>query len=46
LLKRPEGSRPIVRPRLRWEDGIKIDVKEMGCEDMDWIEMAQVRGQW
>jgi len=34
------------RPRCRWEDNIKMDLKEIGCEDLDWIEQKQDRDQW
>ena len=34
---------PLGRPRRRWEDNIKMDLQELGCEDMDWIELAQDR---
>jgi hypothetical protein len=40
---KPEGKRPLGRPRCRWEDNIKMNLQEMGCEDMDWIELAQDR---
>ena len=40
---KPEGSRSLGRPRRRWEDNIKMDVQEVGCEDMDWIKLAQDR---
>jgi hypothetical protein len=40
---KPEGKRPLGRPRNRWEDNIKIDLHEVGCWDMDWIELAQDR---
>ena len=43
---RPEGKRPLGRPRHRWEDNIKIDLQEMGCGGMDWIELAQDRDSW
>jgi hypothetical protein len=43
LLGKPEGKRPLGRLRRRWEDGIKIDVKEIGWE---WIQLAQDRGRW
>ena len=39
----PEGKRPLGRPRCRWEDIIKKDLQEMGCGDMDWIELSQDR---
>ena len=41
LVGKPEGKRPLGRPRLRWEDNIKMDIQDVGCEDMDWIELAQ-----
>jgi len=37
---KPEGKRPLGRPRRRWEDYIKIDLKEVECGGMDWIELA------
>jgi hypothetical protein len=39
----PEGKRPRVRPRRRWEDNIKADLQEVGCGGMDWIGLAQDR---
>ena len=42
---KPEGKRPLGRPRCRWED-IKIDLQEVGCGSMDWIELAQDRDRW
>ena len=42
LVGKPEGYRPLGRPRRRWEDNIKMDLREVGCGGMDWIEMAQV----
>jgi hypothetical protein len=39
----PEGKRPLGRPRLRWEGNIEADLQEVGCEGMDWIELAQDR---
>jgi hypothetical protein len=41
-----EGKRPLGRSRLRCEANIKIDLQEVGCEDMDWIELAQDRDRW
>ena len=38
-----EGKRPLGRPRRRWEDNIKMDLQEVGCGGMDWIELAQDR---
>jgi hypothetical protein len=40
---RPEGRRPLGRPRRRWEDNIKMDLREIGFEDVDWIHLAQDR---
>jgi hypothetical protein len=37
---------PLGRPRRRWEDNIKMDLQEVGCEGMDWIEVAQDRDSW
>jgi len=45
LLGKPEGKRPLGRPRLRWED-IRMDLKEVGCGYMDWIGLAQDRDGW
>ena len=46
LVRKPEGKRPLERPRLRWEDNIKMDLQEVGCGGMDWIELAQDRDRW
>jgi len=46
LVGKPEGKRPLGRPRLRWEDNIKMDLQEVGYGDMDWIELAQDRERW
>jgi hypothetical protein len=43
LVGRPEGKRPLVRPRRRWENGIKLDLKKVGLGSMEWIYPAQVR---
>jgi len=43
---KPEGKRPLGRPRRRWENNIKIDLQEVGCGGMDWIELAQDRDRW
>ena len=40
---KPEGWRPLGRPRLRWEGNIKMDLKEIGCGGMDWIDLGQDR---
>jgi hypothetical protein len=46
LVGKPEGKRSFGRTRHRWEDNIKMDLQEMGCGDMDWIELAQDRDRW
>ncbi|KAJ4430424.1 hypothetical protein ANN_22640 [Periplaneta americana] len=46
LVGRPEGKRPLGRPRRRWEDNIKMDVREVGYDDRDWINLAQDRDRW
>jgi len=46
LVGKPEGKRPLGRPRRRWEDNIKMDLQEVGCRDMDWIELDQDRDRW
>jgi hypothetical protein len=46
LVRKPEGKRPLGRPRRRWEDNIKIHLQEVGCGDMDWTELAQERDRW
>jgi hypothetical protein len=46
LAGKPEGNRPLGRPRRRWEDNIKMDLREIGWVDMDWIDLAQDRDQW
>jgi hypothetical protein len=43
---KPEGKRPLGRPRRRWKDNNKVDLHEVGCGDMDWIELAQDRDSW
>ena len=42
----PEGKRPLGRPNSRWEDNIKMDLQDVRCEGMDWIELAQDRNSW
>jgi hypothetical protein len=46
LVGRPEGRRPLGRPRHRWEDNINMDLEEVGWGVMDWIELAQDRDRW
>jgi hypothetical protein len=46
LVGRPEGKRPLGRPRHRWEDNIKIDLRETGIDGANWIRLAQDRVQW
>jgi hypothetical protein len=46
LVARPEGKRPLGRPRRRWEDNIKIDLGEIGIDGANWIRLAQDRVQW
>ena len=43
---KPERKRPLGRPRRRWEDNIKVDLQEVGCGGVDWIELAQDRDRW
>jgi hypothetical protein len=45
LVGKPEGKRPLVRPRRTWVDNIKIDLTEIGWDGMDWIDLAQDRDQ-
>jgi hypothetical protein len=46
LVWRPEGRRPLGRPRCKWEDNIKMDLQEVGWEGTGWIDMAQDRDRW
>jgi hypothetical protein len=46
LVGKPKGKRPLGRPRRRWEDNIKMDLREIGWGGMDWIDLAQNRDQW
>jgi hypothetical protein len=43
---KPGGKRPLGRPRRRWVDNIKMDLREIGWDGVDWIDMAQDRNQW
>jgi hypothetical protein len=46
LVGRPEGKRPLERPRLRWENNIKLDLMEIGIDGANWIGLSQDRVQW
>jgi hypothetical protein len=46
LVGKPEGKRPLVRTRRRWEDNIKMDLQEVGWGCEDWIELSQDRDRW
>jgi hypothetical protein len=46
LVGRPKGKRPLGKPRHRWEDNIKMDLREIGIEGVNWIQLAQDRVQW
>jgi hypothetical protein len=46
LVGKPEGKRPLGRPRRRWMDNIKMDLSEIEWDDVNWIDMAQDRDQW
>jgi hypothetical protein len=46
LVGRSEGKRPLGRPRRRWEDNIKMDLRETGIDGENWIQLAQDRVQW
>jgi len=46
LVGKPEGKRPMGRPRRRWVDNVRMDLPEVGCGYMDWIELAQDRDRW
>jgi hypothetical protein len=46
LTEKPEGKRPLGRPRRRWEDGIRIDLREIRWGSVDWIQLAQDRDRW
>jgi hypothetical protein len=46
LVGKPEGKRPLGRPRRRWVDNIKMDLTEIGWDGVDWIELAQDRDLW
>jgi hypothetical protein len=46
LVGKPEGKRPLERPRRRWEDGIKMDLREIGWVGVEWIDLGQDRDRW
>jgi hypothetical protein len=46
LVGKPEGKRPLERPRRRWKDNIRIYLREIGWGGMDWIDLVQDRNQW
>jgi hypothetical protein len=46
VVGKPEGKRPLGRPRRRWEDNIRMDLREIVWGGMDWIDLAQDRDQW
>ena len=46
LVRKPEGKGPLGKPRHRWEDNIKMDLREVGCHSGHWIDLAEDRDQW
>ena len=46
LVRKPEGTKPLGRPRCRWMDNVSMDLQEVGCGYMDWIGLAQDRDRW
>jgi hypothetical protein len=46
LIGKPKGKRPLGRPRRRWEDGITMDLREIGWGSVDWIQLVQDRDRW
>jgi hypothetical protein len=46
LVGKPEGKRPLGRPRCTWEDGIRMDLREIGFGGVDWIQLSQDRDRW
>jgi hypothetical protein len=46
FMGKPGGKRPLVRPRRRWEDGIKVDLRDIGWGGVEWIHLAQDRDRW
>jgi hypothetical protein len=45
-MRKPEGKRPLGRPRRRWEDGLRMDLRGIDLGDVDWIRLAQDRSRW
>jgi hypothetical protein len=45
-VRKLEGKRPLGRPRYRWKENIKMDLQEVGCWGMDWIDLVQDRDTW
>ena len=46
LVGKPEGKRQLGRPRRKWDDNIKMDIQDVRCEGMDWVDVAQDRDRW
>jgi hypothetical protein len=46
LVGKPEGKRPLVKPRRRWEGNIKLDLREVGCGSMEWIDLPEDKDRW
>jgi hypothetical protein len=46
LVGKPEGKRPLGRPKRRWEDTIRMELQQVGCGDLDWIELVWDRDTW
>jgi hypothetical protein len=46
LVGKPEGKRQLGRPKRRWEDGVRMDLRETGLGDVDWIQLAHDRDRW
>jgi hypothetical protein len=46
LVGKPEGKRPLGRPKRRWEDNVRMDLREVGCGCEDWIGLTQDRDRW
>jgi hypothetical protein len=46
LVGKPEGKRSLARPKRRWEGGIRMDLREIGWGNVEWVQLAQDRGRW